>query len=165
MSDELFKFPETSKVLAEYAQFIEQQYKANLEKDGHKATGKLISSVSTVVVIGDTSMTVEMHLEDYYKYLEKERLKGKMPPVNAILDWVKVKLNLPTEKQNSVAWAIAKNMKKIGAPSKDSLPVEPTFPLGKAKETADSTFWGRIETALQNDLEANLTSIISLLIV
>ena len=118
-----------------------------------------------MVNIGDTEMSVDLYVEDYYKYLEKERLIGKMPPVNAILDWVKVKLNLPTEKQNGVAWAIAKNMEKIGAPSRDSLPVEPTFDLRRAIESSDTNYLGKIENALQEDLEANLTSILSVLIV
>ena len=165
MSDELFQFPNTAQVLAEYAQYIETTYKSNLEQNGHKATGRLISSVHTVVNIGDKSMSVDMYLEDYYKYVEKGRNAGKMPPVNAILDWVKVKLNLPTEKQNSVAWAIAKNMEKIGSPSRNSLPVEPTFDLSKAKETTDDIYWAKIENALQTDLENNFTSIMSLLMV
>lgn len=163
--DSLITFPNTAQVLGEYAKFIEDQYKRNLEMNGHKATGKLISSVHTVVNIGDKSMSVDMYLEDYYKYVEKGRNRGKMPPVNAILDWVKVKLNLPTEKQNGVAWAIAKNMEKIGSPSRDSLPVEPTYDLKTAKETTDNLYWAKIEQALQKDLKENLTSIASILIV
>ena len=164
--DELIKFPNTQKVLEEYAGFIKEQYKRNLEANGHRATGKLIDSIHTEVKIGDVSMSVDMYLEDYYKYVEKGRNAGKRPPINAILDWVKVKLNLPTENENkSAAFAIAKNMEKIGAPSRDSLPVEPTFDLKNAKETADANYWGRIEQALQQDLKDNFTSMMSLLIV
>ena len=152
-------------MLGEYATYIENEYKSNLEKNGHKATGNLISSVHTVVNIGDYSMSVDMYLADYYKYVEKGRNAGKMPPIKPILDWVKIKLRLPREKENGVAWAIAKNMEKIGVPSRDGLPTEPTRDLAKAKETTDSLYWYKIEEALQKDLSDNFTSIMSLLIV
>lgn len=170
MSDVLFDFPNLSIALKEYGDFLVTEYKGNLEKNGHRATGQLISSIYSVINIGQNSASVELHLADYYKYLEKERLKGSLPPVNKILEWIQVKPILPRPDENGklpteeqLAWAIAKNMEKEGAPTRDGMPVEPTKDLGEAIGTTDEFFWGKIEEALVEDLESMFNSSISIL--
>ena len=170
--DTLFKFPALAQVLAEYADYITTTYKQNLEKSGHKATGKLISSVHTVVNIGDFNASVDMYLEDYYKYVEKGRNEGSFPPVNKILEWIRIKPiiprpdsngKVPTEQQ--LAYLIGRNMMEKGSPTQNGLPTPPTFDLRHAKETADSSYISRIEQAIQEDLSNELTSVVSMLIV
>lgn len=170
--DNLFEFPHLTEALAAYGDYVVEKYRENLVEGGHKASGKLMSSLHTVVNVGDHSMSVDLYLEDYYKYLERERLKGSLPPVNKILEWIRIKPilpkpdsrgKLPTEEQ--LAWAISKNMEKIGAPSKDGLPVEPDKPLTNALESAEINYLGNIERAIELDLEEHLTSIMEILIV
>jgi len=171
MSDTLFEFPETAKALQEYADYLVEEYRRNLIEHGHRATGNLISSLHTVVHVGEGSFSVDLYLEDYYKYLEKERLKGSLPPVNKILEWIQVKPilphpnedgKLPTEEQ--LAWAIAKNMENEGAPTKDGKQVPATKDLANAMESAEQNYLGRIEEAVATDLQAQFKSIISLII-
>ena len=169
---DLFEFPNLSQALADYADYLTNTYKTSLELHNHRATGRLISSIHTVITIGENSADVELHMEDYYIYLEKERLIGSLPPVNKILEWIQVKGilphpdsngRIPTEEQ--LAWAIAKNMEKNGAPTEDGLPVEPTKDLDTSLEQTDMQFWGRIEDAITKDLENMLRSSIDILIV
>ena len=170
--DVLFEFPNTTQALNDYANFLVNEYKSELELHNHRSSGKLISSISSIITIGENSAEVSLSMEDYYKYLEKERLKGSMPPIDSILEWIRTKPILPRPDENGripreeqLAWAIAKNMEKNGAPTEDGLPVPPTKDLGTAVEKTDMMFWGIIEEALVKDLEAMLKSSISILIV
>ena len=75
---------------------IADRYKTNLEASGRRATGNLITSVNTTVTTDEQSFTIELQLEDYYKYVEEGRSAGRFPPVDKILEWIKVKPILPT---------------------------------------------------------------------
>lgn len=63
---------------------------------------------------------IDLHLEDYYQWVEEGRKPGKMPPVKSILDWVKAKPILPRPfggklpSQESLAFLIARSIGKNG---------------------------------------------------
>ncbi len=89
----------------------------------NKASGKLASSVEAEVKrFGDTFKVI-LHLEDYWKWLENGRPPGKMPPVQSILEWVKVKPVLPTNKitQEQLAFLIARKIGREGTKAKHYL--------------------------------------------
>lgn len=109
-------------VLEEYRREFEEVYKSNLEQNGHKATGKLISSISTRTEVPDSG-TIEVWLdcEEYYKYIDQGRAAGKWPPRDKILEWIRVKPiiprpdasgKLPTEEQ--LAFLIARKIGEEG---------------------------------------------------
>ena len=172
--DTLFQFPQLTKVLTDYAQYLRETYKANLEKSGHKATGNLISSIQTNVVIGENTFAVDMSLASYYKWVNEGRKKGGRPPISSILEWIQVKPilptgekyeKLPTEKaQLSLAFAIANAIAENGSPIRDSLPQEPTFDFTRAVDQTNSSYMLMIEEALTNDLAAMGSKLISLVI-
>jgi len=91
MADELqtLKYENTIKVLNEFAQAIVEKYKDNLEAFGNIASQKLYKSVSVHTVSFDgQKMVVSINLEKYWKFVENGRGAGKMPPVEAIQDWI-----------------------------------------------------------------------------
>lgn len=170
--DELFSFPNTEIALKEYADFIVNTYKDNLEKNGHKASGKLISGIHSVININGQAMSVDLYMEDYWKWVERGRMAGKRPPMESILNWIKLKHivprpdengKLPTEKQ--LAFLIARSIGENGAPCVDKIPVEATHDLADSKQTTDEFYWARIEEAITKDLYDHYRSIVSMLIV
>lgn len=96
----MIEFKNLQEALAQYAQAIADKYKTNLESSGRRATGQLITSVNTVVVVNENEFAIDLNLEDYWKYVEEGRGAGKFPPPDKILEWIRVKPILPTPLAN-----------------------------------------------------------------
>lgn len=97
-------------------------YKSLLMRDGKKASGNLINSIRNVDIAFENGEIVgEISLASYWKYVEYGRRPGKFPPLQNILDWVKIKpviprpmngLKPPSEKQ--LAFLISRKISKDG---------------------------------------------------
>lgn len=107
--------------LDEYAQKAEELYKRKLTDKEINASYKLLNSVETVVRRNDDEFTVTINLEDYWIYVENGRGPGKFPPIDKILEWIRVKPvipysdsrgRLPTEEQ--LAFLIARKIAEQG---------------------------------------------------
>lgn len=107
--------------LDEYAQKAEELYKRKLTDKGINASYKLLNSVETTVRSNDDEFVVTIHLEDYWYYVENGRGPGKFPPIDKILEWIRVKPvipysdnrgRLPTEEQ--LAFLIARKIANEG---------------------------------------------------
>lgn len=107
--------------LNEYAQKAEELYKRKLTDKGINASYKLLNSVETTVKRNDDEFVVTIHLEDYWYYVENGRGPGKFPPIDKILEWVRIKPiipysdsrgRLPTEEQ--LAFLIARKIAEQG---------------------------------------------------
>lgn len=96
----MIEFKNLQEALAQYAQAIADKYKTNLESSGRRASGQLITSVNTVVVVNENEFAIDLNLEDYWKYVEEGRGAGKFPPPDKILEWIRVKPILPTPLAN-----------------------------------------------------------------
>lgn len=154
----LIEFNELRKVLEEYAEFVADEYKRTLQRDGRPASGRLVQSIKTNVIVGESSFEVTMTLEDYWKWIEDGtsgrspqakiyRPDRKFPPVNKILEWVKVKPNLPKPSNLSpeqFARKIAGKIYWYGTEGKPS--------LADAKKTTQEKFIARIGEALNKDM-------------
>jgi hypothetical protein len=92
----MITFNHLQQALAQYGEAIADRYKTNLEASGRRATGNLISSVNTKVTVDEQTFVIELSLEDYYYYVENGRSAGRFPPVDKILEWIRVKPILPT---------------------------------------------------------------------
>lgn len=64
------------------------------ELSNSSATGNL-QNFQTIIDINDTTFSVSFELADYWKYVEYGRRPGKMPPIDAIEQWVKIKPVVP----------------------------------------------------------------------
>lgn len=144
----MIEFKHLEKALKEYAEAIRDQYKDNLERDNRRATGDLITSINSKVIVDGNEYIIELQLEDYWKYVEWDT-KPHIPPVNKILEWVRVKPvlprpmkngKLPTEQQ--LAWMIADKISKEGT--------EGTHDLEDALAEVD------YETIIEEALEADV---------
>ena len=96
----MLQFTHLQQALAQYGDAIADRYKTNLEASGRRATGNLITSVNTTVTTDEQSFTIELQLEDWWKYVEEGRGPGRFPPVDKILEWLRVKPILPTPMAN-----------------------------------------------------------------
>lgn len=146
----MIKFDNIKRVLAEFGNALSEQYKEKLTEDDRIASGRLISSVNSKVVVDNNTFIVELNLEEWWKFIEFGT-KPHMPPVNKILEWVKVKQILPTPMANGklpteqqLAWMIAKKIDRVGTEGTPNL-----------NETIDETVMDYehiIEEALDQDV-------------
>ena len=107
--------------LDEYAEKAKELYKRKLTDKGINASYKLLNSVETTVKRNDDEFTVTINLEDYWIYVENGRGPGKFPPIDKILEWIRIKPvipytdsrgRLPTEEQ--LAFLIARKISEQG---------------------------------------------------
>lgn len=70
-------------------------YRERLEEGNINASGKLSKTAQTIVEFDGRHLLVYLELEDYWKYVEYGRRAGKMPPIDAIAEWIKIKPVIP----------------------------------------------------------------------
>ena len=111
--EEIIRWDNLKRVLEELGNELRNKYQDNLIRDDKIASGELLNSVEYNVQSDDRSITLELQLADYWKWVEEGREPGAYPPWNdpneGILNWIKVKPvlpdnrtgKLPTEKQLS----------------------------------------------------------------
>lgn len=97
-------------------------YKGLLIRDNKKASGNLISSLKPVSIeFTNNKYQCSIQIADYWKYVEYGRRPGKFPPMNKILEWIKIKpviprpmngLKPPTEPQ--LAFLISRKIARDG---------------------------------------------------
>lgn len=118
---------EIRQILSSVALNVANDYKNELALQGVNATGGL-SNVEFEVFIGENQYIIYLILEDYWKWVENGRKPGSFPPVNKIMDWIKVKPilprpmangKLPTTKQ--LTFMIGNSIKKNGIPARQIL--------------------------------------------
>ena len=107
--------------LDEYAEKAEELYKRKLTDKDINASYKLLNSVETTVKRNDDTFTVTINLEDYWYYVENGRKAGRFPPIDKILEWIRIKPvipytdsrgRLPTEEQ--LAFLISRKIAEQG---------------------------------------------------
>ena len=157
--EELIKLTNTQRVLGEFAQELRNRYQDNLIRDGKIATGNLLNSVEYKVQYDDRAIWVELHLEEYYKWVENGRGPGKFPPPDKILEWIRIKPiipddrggRLPTEQQ--LAFLIGRKIAEQG--------IEPGNQLHNAMDDIYPQFEERIDEAIALDIDEAIDIIFS----
>ena len=148
--EELIKWTNLQKVLGDFAVELRNRYQDNLIRDNKIATGNLLNSIDYKVQYDDRAIWVELHLEDYYKWVENGRGPGKFPPPDKILEWIRIKPiipddrggRLPTEQQ--LAYLIGKKIAEQG--------IEPGNQLHNAMDDIFPQFEERIDEAIALDV-------------
>jgi hypothetical protein len=80
-----------------------------MERRGKVATGRTMSTLSTFVTVGPSSVVAELQGESQWRFVGNGRGPGGVPPVENIRRWIQAKgLDLN-------AWAVAKSMAKRGS--------------------------------------------------
>ena len=151
--DKLIDLPHVQAVMEEMAIAIRNEYQDNLIRNDRIASGDLLNNIEYEVTRGDFTYTIYVKMRDYWYYVENGRKAGKWPPIDNILNWIKIKPvlprpnaegKLPTPQQ--LAFAIATKIGKEGT--------EGTQDLRKATDTIWDTFEDRLYEAIDEDVDA-----------
>lgn len=105
------KKSEVYKVLNTYGTQVINEMKTRLVNLGKVATGSLLKSLKYNIEDTEDGLTLFILANDYVDYVDKGRPAGKMPPIDNIKQWCKVK-----GIDEGAAWPIAKNISKFGIP-------------------------------------------------
>ncbi len=141
--------------------FIEdfiKTYKGLLIRDNKKASGNLISSLKPLSIqFTNGKVDADISIASYWKYVEYGRRPGKFPPVNKILEWIKIKpviprpmngLKPPTEPQ--LAFLIARKIAREG--------IKP----GNQFEEALNMTWAKYEKQISDAISKDLNEMVDL---
>lgn len=151
--DKLIDLPHVQAVMEEMAIAIRNEYQDNLIRNDRIASGNLLNNIEYEITRGDFTYTIYVKMKDYWYYVENGRKAGKMPPIQNILDWIKIKPvlprpnakgKLPTPQQ--LAFLIARKIGEEGT--------EGTQDLRKATDTIWDTFEDRLYEAIDEDVDA-----------
>ena len=148
------EFKHTMKALTEFGQKIVDNYKAELQACNYQ-DGQLYRTLSYSVKMDNSSWLISISLEEYWKYIEYGRRPGKMPPLDVIEKWIKVKQILPRpltlKSGKSVVPTIPQLSfliaRKIG---RDGIRPRPFFK--QSFEDAKREFLSKIADAVQQDI-------------
>ena len=108
-------FEEKIKQLCE---FLEDEMRGRLTKQGHIATGKLRDSIKATVRKAAYGYVIEGKSDGYGSYVDTGRRPGgKRVPISALLSWIEVKgFDLKGKQAIDVAWAIQTKIYQNGIP-------------------------------------------------
>ena len=151
--DKLIDLPHVQAVMEEMAIAIRNEYQDNLIRNDRIASGDLLNNIEYELTRGDFTYTIYVKMKDYWYFVENGRKAGKMPPIDNILNWIRVKPvlprpnaegKLPTPQQ--LAFLIARKIGEEGT--------EGTQDLRKATDTIWDTFEDRLYEAIDEDVDA-----------
>lgn len=158
--DDLIKFPNLVKVLDDYANELYERYTTSLADSERIASGDLLNSVRTIVSSRGNVYTVELKLEEYWKYVEWDT-KPHWPPVNKIIEWIQAKPVLPTPNENGklpteqqLAFLIGRKISEQGTNG--------THNLQKTLEEINNEYRDKISDAVAEDINEALITILVL---
>lgn len=153
-------FHNLTRVLEDYGQSIREEYRRQLDAAGTNATNTLRDTLGFWVVERDGVYTLQMALQDYWKYLEYGtraavgHQQGKRPPFAPLLRWVQAKpvapwndrlRRMPTDKaQRAMAYALVHSIWKKGT--------QPHYFLTKAMPD-EGEVMARLAEAIRTDIE------------
>ena len=88
-----YKFPRTEALLNSFAQTIVNRYRDKIKE---YASGKLYNTINFEITKGSSNYIVTINLEEYWKNISYGRKPGRrMPPVEAIENWIKIRKIIP----------------------------------------------------------------------
>lgn len=149
--DTIIEWTETYRVLEEYAIRLRNLYQDKLIKGDKIATGDLMNNVEYIIEKDSRSVSVSLQLEDYWKWVEEGRSPGRFPPVDKILDWIRVKPIVPDENngrlptENQLAFLIGRKIAEEG--------IEGTHYLQESQEEVLAEFEDKLSEAVGKDVD------------
>ena len=159
MGDLEIKWENLYKVLNDYAVEFRNTLQDSYIEDDRLASGELINSCEYIIEKDGYSISVSIQIADYYKYIESGT-KPHWPPVDAMLNYVKVKPilprpdsrgKLPTPEQ--LAYLIGRKISQVGT--------EGTNNFHKTAEQVNEKYLPLIEEAITKDVDVMATWIIT----
>ena len=110
------------------ADYLKPLLVAELETQGHQATGDLIESIDHTIRKEVGAIILEGKFLDYGSYVERgRRAKAKRVPLDALIEWIKQKgFESDAKKVRGLAFAIQKKIFDVGISTPDSWKGETT---------------------------------------
>lgn len=151
-NEELIRFPNLERVLNEYGQALQDEYKLRLLNDGKTASYNLVDTVRYIYSTNGRKYEISLNLASYWRYVEYGRKPGKYPPPDKILEWVRIKPllprpmkngKLPTEKQ--LAFLIGRKIAEEG--------IDAGNQLQDSVEAINHTYMLKIYDAIDKDID------------
>lgn len=156
---EILAFWHLQEALEEIGKEVVKVYKEKLSTPDASgftriASGQLVNTMNFLVARDDREIWIELHLQDYWKYLEYGT-KPHWPPVDAIRDWIKIKPvlprpdkngKLPTEQQ--LAYLIGRKISREGT--------QPYLDYNETLNTLNNWIDRKIEDAVSQDIEEDI---------
>lgn len=91
----LIQWTHTEAILRQYAEEVSEIYKRQLKEHGREASGELIKSVKTEIVLThNDTIAVDMELAQYWQYVEWDT-RPHWAPKGCLEEWIKVRKLLP----------------------------------------------------------------------
>ena len=157
VQEKLMEWTNLYKVLNEYAIEFRNTLQDSYIEDDRIASGELLNSIDYIIEKDNIQISVSVKIADYYKYLETGT-KPHWPPVNAILDYIKVKPILPRPDSNGklptpeqLAFLIGRKISEQGT--------EGTNNFHKTADSVNAKYIPLIEDAISKDVDAMATVI------
>lgn len=157
----MIEFKNLQSVLEELGKAIKLRYQENLIESDRKASYNLIGSIQYQTVINGQELAIDLELADYWKYVEDDT-RPHWPPVDKILEWVRIKPvlptplsngKLPTEKQ--LAFLISRKISEVGTTG--------SHDLERTLEEIDQEWEERIEEAIDQDIDECFDELVMIL--
>jgi hypothetical protein len=149
----------TTEELTKIANSYKEEAILKLTQNGSNVTGRLAASITVQPArVTATSLVIPVTMLKYGDYVDNgaERGRGKQPPVQDIVRWVKQKrINVPNQFKSveQFAFAIAYNIGKQGQRFKRARPfIEPA--LNSVREQYINS--GQLANAVALDLDRNI---------
>ena len=153
------EFENVKNVLNDFGKYLVEEYKEQLILSDSNASDQLYNSLSYIVSNNGTTFEVKLELMDYWKWLENGRKAGKMPPINAIKQWVEVKPVIPRPMSNGklptvnqLAYLIARKIGLEGTIGKHLLQTSVDNVWGVFEEFIAEAFVKDLEKDFELDL-------------
>ena len=103
---------------------IVEEYRRVLADEGINASSSLSNTADIEIDYNGDKLIISLMLEPYWKYVEYGRRPGKMPPIDNIKEWIKVKPVIPDARSGRIpddrqlAFLIARKIGREGIPAK-----------------------------------------------
>lgn len=77
------------------AEILIDLYRQELTVNNINSSGNLYNTLRSQVVVNNQTITGDLILNDYWKYIESGRKPGRFPNINAIKEWIRQKPVIP----------------------------------------------------------------------
>lgn len=152
MEENEFDLPNVQQVLNDYCAKVIEIYRRNLTQSDRIASRQLYDNVSTSIKSQGTTITVNLNVADYMRYIEDGRSSGRFPPIVKIRKWIDDKGIVPRMDSNgrlptldSLAFLIGRKIANEGFKGSDD--------LKKTLEEINAEYIDLLNQALKRDFE------------
>ena len=150
-------FNNLQQVLDDFTKDVAETYRSLLLRDGKNATGELISSIKPMTPeLVDGAFECSLSLAPHWKYVENGRRPGKFPPIDNILEWVKVKPELARPNRLDRKELAPKQLAFLVARKIATKGIQPGNQLEEAIDIVYARWKDRIDAAITADIETIL---------